>query len=190
MEKKNSQRYILGLTGTNAAGKGTVASFLQSKGYTYHSLSDALRNEAEHRGMGVSRKELTQLGQQLREEEGPGVLASRSIPELQDGLHVVDSIRHPKEVNILRSNGHFLLLAIDADPKLRFERANKRGRDENAKTLNEFMAQEQKEFSKKETAQQIHNTMRLADETILNEGTEEELHKVIVEVLKKNNFPV
>ena len=34
---------IIGLTGTNGSGKGTVAEFLKQEGFRYHSLSDELR---------------------------------------------------------------------------------------------------------------------------------------------------
>ena len=34
---------IVGLTGRNASGKGTVAAWLESQGFGYTSLSDAIR---------------------------------------------------------------------------------------------------------------------------------------------------
>ena len=37
--------HIIGLTGRNAAGKGTVATMLKKRSFEYHSLSDTLRNE-------------------------------------------------------------------------------------------------------------------------------------------------
>ncbi len=37
--------YLIGLTGTNGAGKGEVASFFMKKGYAYFSLSDVIREE-------------------------------------------------------------------------------------------------------------------------------------------------
>ena len=36
---------VFGLTGKNASGKGTVAEILKKKNFTYHSLSDSLRDE-------------------------------------------------------------------------------------------------------------------------------------------------
>ncbi len=37
--------YIIGLTGRNAAGKGTIADLLKKRKFIYHSLSDTLREE-------------------------------------------------------------------------------------------------------------------------------------------------
>jgi dephospho-CoA kinase len=42
-------RKVIGLTGTIASGKGTLAEFLKGKGYSYFSLSDILREEATKR---------------------------------------------------------------------------------------------------------------------------------------------
>ena len=56
----------MGLTGPNAAGKGEVAQLLTSHGYTYHSLSDVVREEAGARGLPVSRKNLVLIGNELR----------------------------------------------------------------------------------------------------------------------------
>ena len=39
------QPALIGLTGTNAAGKGEAAAFLGTRGYAYLSLSDVLREE-------------------------------------------------------------------------------------------------------------------------------------------------
>ena len=43
--------YIIGLTGRNAAGKGTVADLLKKRDFIYHSLSDTLREELSKRNM-------------------------------------------------------------------------------------------------------------------------------------------
>ncbi len=40
---------ILGITGTFAAGKDTVAEYLKTKGFSVFSLSDAIRDECAAR---------------------------------------------------------------------------------------------------------------------------------------------
>ena len=112
---------IIGLTGKNGAGKGEVARFLKESGYEYHSLSDILREELAARGQKVTREVLIGIGNELRAAYGAGVLAERTIGKLSAEAHaVVDSIRNPFEVEALRRRKNFSLIAVDADPKIRF----------------------------------------------------------------------
>ena len=46
---------IIGLTGENCAGKGTVADYLKKKGFYYLSLSDVIREELKADGGGGSK---------------------------------------------------------------------------------------------------------------------------------------
>ena len=45
---------LIGLTGTNGAGKGEVAAYLMKKGYAYVSLSDEIRDELRRQGKEVA----------------------------------------------------------------------------------------------------------------------------------------
>src|SRR3989344_1701176 len=99
---------IIGLTGKNAAGKGTVASYLQTKGFIYFSLSDILRDEAKERNIEATRENLISLGNELRKKFGSKYLASKTnekiLREKKDGNDdfVIDSIRNPSEIDELR----------------------------------------------------------------------------------------
>src|SRR5258705_6391863 len=113
---------VLGVTGPNAAGKGEVSAYLKQLGFSVHSLSDIVREAAQARGFPPEREHLIRIGTELRESGGPGVLAQKLIPRL--GLRdVVDSIRHPAEVEQLRRVPGFFLIAVDAPPELRFARS-------------------------------------------------------------------
>lgn len=94
---------IVGLTGKFAAGKGTVADHLVRLGYRYHSLSDVIREDLKARGVAESREALTEAGNRLRREDGPAALAVHILERLKDGgRHIVDSIRNPAEVEVLK----------------------------------------------------------------------------------------
>ncbi|MCB0272433.1 MAG: AAA family ATPase [Bdellovibrionales bacterium] len=176
---------FIGITGTNASGKGEVTQYLQTLGYTYLSLSDLLREIVRAQGLELSRDNLTNIGQQERKKSGPGFLATTALTKiLPNTSYVIDSIRHPEEVRILKKAlPAFELWAIDADPHIRFERATARGRDENAQTLDAFLSQEQKEMTDNPNAQQLHNTMKLAKITLSNNENVEKLHKQIQNAL-------
>lgn len=174
---------VVGLTGPNAAGKGTVASHLGSRGFVYHSLSDILREELESRGMPPTRANLIEVGNELRAAHGAGVLAERILPRLT-GRDVVDSIRNPAEVEVLRRVPGFLLLAVDAPIETRFARAMERARAGDGMTLEEFRAKEALENTSDPTRQQLAATFRLADRTLTNASDFDSLYSQVEEVLR------
>lgn len=176
---------IIGLTGKNGSGKTEVCEYLKSRGFEYRSLSDEIRKEIRSRGMEIDRETLIEAGNRLRRDFGPGILAERVAGDLEDDRnYVVDSIRNPSEVEILRKRGNFTLLGIDADPEIRFGRSRKRGRENAADTLEQFLSEEQKELDSENPAQQqLNATGRLADLTVPNNGTLEELHEKLDRIL-------
>jgi dCMP deaminase len=170
---------IIGLTGRNAAGKGEIAQYLKARGFEYFSLSDEIREEIRRRAGEISRESLVRVGNELRARSGPGALAERVLPKLERARNVVvDSIRNPSEVEVLRRRKDFTLLAIEADQRVRFERGKSRGREGPARTLDQFVHEEERELASNDpTTQQLLATERLADITISNNGTLEELHR-------------
>lgn len=178
--KKNDIRFI-GVTGTNASGKGAVTDYLVQLGFEYLSLSDLLREKVLEQGLPIDRKNLTQMGQNLRKQSGAGFLAQICLTKIKpDQAYVIDSIRHPEEVQILtQALPQFELWGVDAPVELRYQRAMERGRDENAVSLQEFILQENKEKTDNPHAQQIHNTLALAQKTIMNDTHLDQLHQTI-----------
>jgi len=173
---------LIGLTGTNGAGKGEVAAHLRGFGYAYLSLSDILREELAARGLEASRDNLIRLGNELRRKHGPEVLARRTMDRVR-GPSTIDSIRNPREVEFFRKQKGFLLLAVDAPIEVRYARTRARGRDESAATFDEFRTKEELEMAGNETGQQIALCMAMADRTIFNDGTIDELHRKVEELL-------
>jgi dCMP deaminase len=178
---------IVGLTGKFAAGKGTVADYLKGIGFVYHSLSDVLRDELRARGVAESRESLLALGNELRGLDGPAALAIRIQARLQDGRdHIVDSIRTPAEVVVLRQLPGFFLLGVDADQRVRYARLRARARVGDPETFEHFAALEARESSSDNPAgQQLHATWDLADEVVDNGGTVEALEAAVQAVLTR-----
>ena len=178
---------IIGLTGKNAAGKGELAKHLQSKGFVYFSLSDALRDEATKRGLDHSRDTLISLGNELRKGFGNGILAKRISEKIKKAAKkdfVVDSIRNPGEIEELRKNKGFLLVGVATDEKIRFQRLLKRGRLGDATTFEEFKKQEERENNNEASGQQLDKCLEMADKHISSNGTIEEANKEFDEWLK------
>ncbi|MFQ6082476.1 MAG: AAA family ATPase [Candidatus Aminicenantia bacterium] len=176
---------IIGITGTNGAGKGEAAKYLVTKGYEYFSLSDEIREELVKKGIEINRDNLIKMGNELRKKFGSNILAKRVMQKVKEKA-VIDSIRNPGEIKYLRRQGNFILLNIDAPVELRYERIKKRGRKESVSTLEEFKKKEQEEMGNKENAQQLLNCIKMADYTIINEGTLEELCKKLENIIFKD----
>ena len=170
---------IIGLTGKIGSGKTAVSEYLVSRGFEYHSLSDAIREEILDRGLQITREVLIDVGNELREKFGPGILAERILSSLDsDQNYVIDSIRNPQEVDVLRSRTDFTLLALEAEQGTRFERSRKRGRENAAQTLSQFAEEEARELDSDNPArQQLNATRQKADLIVTNDGTLEELHR-------------
>lgn len=174
---------IVGLTGTNGAGKGEVAAYLATKGYAYFSLSDLIREELKKKGKEPTRDNLIAMGNALRKRYGPDVLARRVMRKIKGEKAVIDSVRTSEEVAFLRRHKGFLLLAVDAPAELRYKRVKRRGRAESAASPREFIAKEQKEMSGDAGEQQLRRCLALADINIINDGTLAALHRKIKDCL-------
>ncbi len=177
---------IIGLTGKNGSGKGEVAKFLQDAGFSYHSLSDVLREELKKNKKEITRQNLTEFANELRQQKGAGCLGILTAAKLKaDKNYVVDSIRHPEEVAALKQLSNFYLLAVDAESQVRFERIQLRSREKDTVTYAAFVEQEAKEAAgKKPTDQQLNRTLEMADARIDNNGALEELHQKVRQIIQ------
>ncbi len=177
---------IIGLTGKNCAGKGEVAKLLQTLGFQYFSLSDILRDEMKRAGLAITRDNLISFANKTRSNNGAGYLADRVLLLLDPEKHyVIDSIRNPFEVNVLRRRRNFTLLCVDADSKLRFERMRTRARENDPTTYEEFLRVEAAEAGSKDpSTQQLNQVADMADAVVQNDADMTELHEKVREVLR------
>ncbi len=184
---------FVGLTGTNCAGKGTFAQLAcQHVSCQVFSLSDEVRAEATGRGLELTRENLIRVGNETRKALGPGVFAERTAKKALaakgNRLVFIDSIRAVGEVKALRRilGKDFVLVAVDASPQIRFERALARKREgEQALSFDGFLAQEEKELRSQDAfGQSLLDCIAMADEKIGNFGSVEEFADKVKDFLK------
>ncbi len=176
---------IIGITGTNASGKDTAAKFFTDKRFDNFSLSDIIRKEAKKRNIPVTRKNLQDLGKEIREKFGGGYLAQETLKKIKENT-VVTSFRHPIEVELFKKNKAFIFLSIDAPIKIRYERAKKRERGEqDAGSFEKFKKQEEYEFQKKGAGQQLGVCMQMADYKIQNDSTLENFYQKLEDLFNQ-----
>jgi len=178
---------LIGLAGTFAAGKDTVAEYLQKQhGFLHVSTGDLVREEAKRRGMSTHRDNLVGVGNDLRESKGADVLVSMALDKqkAEDGQPmVISGIRNPKEVETLKAVGGKFVF-VDAPIEQRYERAKARGRLEDHTNLEGFKAQEERELSSNNPAAQNISAIReLADLELDNSDSINELNEHIEAML-------
>lgn len=176
---------IIGLTGENCAGKGTVADYLVKKGFYYYSLSDIIREELANEGKEITREALIAKGNELRRNFGADILAKRTIGKLlPDRNYVVDSIRNPAEAKALLATGKMTLVYVTAPPERRFERMKERRREGDPRSFEAFRIIDRREIDgKDEFGQQLAEVFALATKKIVNEADFRELYADVDELL-------
>jgi dephospho-CoA kinase len=171
---------IIGITGTDGAGKGAVVDYLvQQKGFAHYSSSGQIITEITARGLPVSRDTLRTVGNDLRREFGNDILIKRSLTQVAaDGAAnaVIESVRAKAEAETLQAAGG-VLLVVDADQQLRYERIVGRGSAKDHVTFETFCAQEALEMNDPDpNGMQKATVMQMANATILNNGDMSALH--------------
>lgn len=191
---------IIGIAGTLCSGKGTLTDFFKENGFESISLSDILREEAKKNNIELTRENLQKLGNKVREEYGSGALAVLAIERMASKEKlVIESIRNPGEVEELKKNKNFYLIAVDAPRELRAERLLKRynegERIEDPITKEEILAKMDIDEGKNQTqsGQQVKKCMLMADFHVFNDKSIENLkletESILNKLLRKKNRP-
>jgi dCMP deaminase len=178
---------IFGLSGLNGAGKGEVIKFLEERSFYSYSLSDVIRRRVAAQGLEETRERMIEAGNAIRASRGPGGLAEILVDKLiGDRNYVIDSVRHPAEVEVLRrATNRFHLIWVDASEERRLERIKARGRPGDATTLEELRALQERELASEDpNAQQLLAVRNMADIKLQNDGTIEELRQKIQAILE------
>ena len=179
---------IIGITGTLGAGKGTVVDYLvKNKNFKHFSARNLLIEEIEKRGMENNRDSMVAVANDLREKFGSGYIAeelfNRALSSKDNA--VIESLRTVGEIETLRKKGNFTLLAVDADPKIRYERVSTRGTSTDNISFERFLADEQREMvSIDPNKQNLSECIKKADFVIDNNGSLEELNGKIEKILQ------
>jgi len=180
---------IIGITGTIGAGKGTIVDFLvKNRGFKHFSARGFITEEIERRGLEVNRDNMVLVANDLRTKNSPSYVADRLFEQaLSSGKNcVIESLRTIGEIESLRQKGNFVLLAVDADPKTRYERVFDRGGVTDTISFEKFLEQEKIEMeSDNPNKQNLRRCIEMADFVIDNNGTLDDLQKEIENILVK-----
>jgi predicted RNA binding protein with dsRBD fold (UPF0201 family)/adenylate kinase family enzyme len=161
---------IIAFVGLPLSGKSTAAKVAEELGIPVVVMGDIVREEVRRRGLELTDENAGRVATELREKEGMDAIAKRCIPIIREkakekGIVVVDGIRGIAEVERFKKEfgDDFILINIESPIELRFERALKRKRDDDIKTIEELKRRDERELS-----WNMGEAMRVANFTIEN----------------------
>lgn len=182
---------IIGIVGPIASGKNVLSDILVERGFIRLSFSEEVRKEANLRRIPIERKYLQDLGNLMREKYGSGYWAERVVTQIEEGKnYVVEGIRNPGEVNILRRLQGFVFIGIDAPLEKRYQWIVERNKDSDPKSLEKISEMDARDRGVGEGShgQQVDVCYRMADRYIMNDGTKDDLKKKVEDLLGDLNI--
>lgn len=169
----------IGITGTLGAGKGTLVTYLiENKGFKHFSVRAYLTDEIKRRGLPVNRDSMVVVANDLRTKNSPSFVTDQLYFEaIKNGKNcIIESIRTPGEIISLREKGDFMLIAVDADPQLRYQRIKSRNSSTDHIDFETFISNEKREMnSTNPNEQNLQQCIALADFTLQNNNTIKDL---------------
>jgi deoxycytidylate deaminase len=152
-------------------------------------LGDSLRGGGDHAG--VARALILRIRQLRARKRGVELGDGPIEPDGTRRAYILDSIRHPAEVELLRNvyQSAFVLVGIVCDEDVRLQRINRKYRDAGDKNARAFMGRDAKATEK--YGQRVSDAFHLADIFLDNStdrykaGGEENEHWIIPDALRR-----
>ena len=164
---------IIGVVGMPGSGKSVLDEVATELGFSIVVMGDVIREETTRRGLKPTPKNIGKVMLEIRNEEGPFVVARQCITrivEARTSKAVIEGIRSFDEVKEFRRHfPAFKLLAIHASPETRLQRIFSRNRSDDGTNLKTF-----KERDERELKIGIGSAVAMADHMLINEGSVEE----------------
>ncbi len=175
---------VVGVVGLNGSGKDEVVNYLNMRyGIPLFSVGDIVREIAACEGVEATRHNLDLISRRYFAEFGEGYFLKQVVEKIHrnsDSWKAVgiSGIRSPHDIKIVEDafGTDFVLVHVYiSDPRVRFERVRRRGSQRDNLTYEEFLKQD----STSEELFQIQEAINLADFSISNDGSLEDLHREI-----------
>ena len=184
MEKATVNKLVIALAGMPGSGKSLVVNIAREKGYDIITMGDIVREETKRRGLELTPENVGTVMLDLRQKEGPDVIAKRCLPKIaatNNPRILIDGIRSLDEVTEFQKHyPKLILIATHASPQTRFNRLYKRGRPDDAKNWQTFHERDTRELTVG-----LGNAIAMVESMIINEGAIETTKQKITQTLEK-----
>lgn len=171
-----TNKIVIGIVGENSSGKTTMTNYICEK-YDAVSFrfSDMLGDMLKRIYLPPTRENLQNISTALRNTFGEDIMSKTLAKDMISSeamITITEGIRRPSDIVALKELPGFVLVAITADPKKRFDRLHGRNEkpDDATKTWEQFTID-----ANHESEQKIKEIIAEAHVTMNNDGRKEEL---------------
>jgi dephospho-CoA kinase len=184
---------LICVVGMAGAGKSLVSDDLVKQGFAFLRFGQITLDKVKERGLEINEANEKKVREEIRKEFGMGAFATLNISKIDELLAkfnvVVDGLYSWTEYKILREEYRekMIVIAVFAPPELRYERLENRvvKGDEQSR----FRAYNKEDARARDFAE-IENIEKggpiaMADFTILNTGSKEEVAKEVKRILSQ-----
>jgi dephospho-CoA kinase len=182
---------IICIVGMPGSGKSVVADELVNSGFFYLRFGQITLDKIKEEGLDISEANEKKTREGFREKYGMGAFAILNIPKIDEALEksdvVVDGLYSWTEYKILKERYRDVMrvLAVFAPPETRYTRLETRiGEKDSANRFRPLTREEAKarDYSEIENIEK-GGPIVMADFTIINTGTKEQLKNKVQEIL-------
>lgn len=172
--------YIL-LTGMPGSGKEEFLNVARKKGYDIVRMGDVVRELSKKNDIPMTDSGVGTFAHNERERHHYGIWADRTLSRVEEENTIIDGVRNLEEVEIFKAElgEEMQIVAVHVSPETRFQRLQKRNREDAPQTWEEF-----KERDERELDWGLGRLIAKADVMMINEGTLSEFHDEVEEFLR------
>ena len=166
-----------------ACGKDTAWEYISNKlNIQLNVISDGLKRIARERWIEVKRENLIAISREITPIHWDGYLAEIILKNSLDNPTLIVWMRQLGQIEYLKENSRFILIAMDWNDEIRYDRMKQRWKLGDAKDLEDFIRIEKEE---EKSVQKTSLCMEHANYKVHNNWGLEDLYTQLDEILKK-----
>ena len=176
---------VVAIVGLAGSGKSERAAMFEERGWARIRFGDVTEKEVRARGLPVNEANERAVREELRRKHGMGAYAVLNLPEIERRLAagpvICDGMYSWEEYLLLRAKfgRAFTVVSVQASPRTRYARLARRA----VRPLTAAEA-ESRDHAEIEILHKA-GPIAMADRTLLNEGTAEELREAFERLVAK-----
>lgn len=184
---------IVAIVGLSGAGKSEAANYFIQRGFSYLRFGQITLDEVKKRGLPPTEANERQIREALRQEHGMAAFAKLNMPAIDELLSqnkpvLIDGLYSWSEYKLFKEKygGALTVVAVYAPPEMRYTRLADRQAQHGADPQLKYRSFSREDAKARDYAQ-IENIeqagpITMADYTIINTGTIEELEKTLDQI--------
>lgn len=183
---------IIAVVGMCGSGKSIVSDYLVKKGFQFLRFGQITLDEVKKKGIKPDEKTESKIREDIRKERGMAAFAILNKPKIDElskkGDVVIDGLYSWSEYKYLKEiyKEKLVVIAVYASPKIRYSRISKRSAQKDPDLRHRSFSVED---AKARDCAEIENIEKggpiaMADFTLVNEGSLEELYGQVDEILE------